>query len=282
MSLSCYNAVKRTEEQKKLGQRPKCYLSYIDSIFLGDSSLSMSDMGDGPIDGSKNFMKQYKDLGNKYMDKTINVSFISFNDDAKWVYNGCAKNINNYIIETTGLNMLPKGSTRLYDTMIEAIEYQQYRVDKYYNSLSKEVKRLEPKISVNITLLTDGIDNSSRSAMEEMNEKIVSHKNDYDATCFFIAANQDATASGLQYGFNEQTILHMGTSEEDSIEAFNASINSCFRCASQECPDYTEVERDSCSTFLDTYYDDNISVKEYYTNECENFNYDYIENYYSS
>ena len=64
---------------------------------MGDSSLSMSDMGDGPIDGSKNFMKQYKDLGDKYDDKTINVTFISFSDDAKWVYNGPAHKITNYI-----------------------------------------------------------------------------------------------------------------------------------------------------------------------------------------
>ena len=277
MSLSCYNSVKRTEEQRKLGERPKCYLSYIDSVFLGDSSLSMSDMGDGPIDGSKNFMKKYKDLGDKYDDKTINVTFISFSDDAKWVYNGPAHKITNYIVEITGYNMLPKGTTRLYDTMIEAIEYQQYRVDRYYKTLSKEVKRLDPKISVNITLLTDGIDNSSNSDVEEMNELIVSHKNKYDATCFFIAANQDATSAGLQYGFNEQTILHMGTSEEDSIEAFNASINSCLRCASQECPDYTEVERNSCSTFLDTHYDD-VPVVVHYTSEYDNYNgYDIIE-----
>ena len=60
MSLSCYNAVKRTIDS--WGTRPKSCLNYMDAVFIGDRSYSMIDMDQAPFIGAVTFMEKYKNF----------------------------------------------------------------------------------------------------------------------------------------------------------------------------------------------------------------------------
>jgi len=248
MSLSCFHAVKRTTTE--YNNRPKATVLYVDAVFVGDRSGSMESMGSAPVEGAIEFMTKYKDFGKSNEHKTV-VEFISFDNEPTISFSGEAKNIDNQVLNNIRLNMLPRNCTRLYDTAIKSIERQQMRVDNYYKQLSKEVMRLKPSIAVSFTLLTDGVDNMSSKTARDLNRSIKKHKNNYNAVCFFAAANQDAISIGNKYGFSQDTSLQMSSNKEQARNAFRACTNSALRCASQECSSYTQAERDESFNYID-------------------------------
>jgi len=233
----------------------------MDAVFIGDRSYSMADMGEAPYIGAVTFMEKYKHFSEEVPDSHIHVEFISFDDKHDVLFSGSASDITGEIVNDVEYGMTPRGSTRLFDTVIYAIREQSKRVERYKDTWSSEVRKLNPEIGVTLTVLTDGEDNCSSTTSRQMRMCIEIHRK-CDAKCFFAAANQDALRVGEDYGFDRDSSLQIGSNPEEAVEAFRACTNSSLRCATQENMGYTSAEREaSCVVFDYPYYGESYDEK---------------------
>ena len=73
----------------------------------------------------------------------------------------------------------PRGTTRLYDTIIEQIDEQTARVDDFKKGLHPSILQLNPRIAVICAVLTDGEDNMSINRSRHVASKIEAHIKNY-------------------------------------------------------------------------------------------------------
>ena len=109
----------------------------------------------------------------------------------------------------------PRGCTRLYDTVIEELDF-----------LQKKRRERGAGCEAIFGVFTDGEDNISEADNAEMNQAVTNARTG-GVTCFFLAANQDAIASGLKYGFDDNHCLTTGTDPTSSSNAYD-SMSSAF------------------------------------------------------
>lgn len=255
-TLSCFSAVKRTGDSN---ERPSCVAPFVNAVFVGDRSGSMSAMGSVPREGAQDFMIEYQNLHKKNPQNTIDVTVWTFDDVAECPYTGKGKNITHLDIRKVGESMYPRNTTRLYDTVIDAIIAQQQEITKIRSKIGKNrmLKNLDPTIAVMFTLLTDGEDNASVNRANDMRVMIQEHQKIYGAHCFFAAANQDAMREGQRYGFSQETSLQIGNDVHEAREAFRSCTNASMRAARGLVSDYTSAEREaSCAQEHNTNYSD--------------------------
>ena len=243
--LASFSKIKRGEDNK----RPATTAQYVDTVFVGDRSGSMSSMGDSPQEGIKGFMRDQKELsengGNVYL------QVVTFDDQAEVVYSGNAGKVTKTDLKRCGEEMTPRGCTRLYDTAIEAINAQAGRIRKLKASWPKSIRDLNPKISVIFALLTDGNDNSSKKTSKDLQNAVTKHRKEFDANCIFMAANQDAICTGKDYGFCPDLSMQMSPDKEYSSNAFKNVSGLCKRTVTLDAPPaFTNLERyTSCDPY---------------------------------
>ena len=92
-------------------------------------------------------------------------------------------------------------------------------------------------------MVTDGEDNVSVADNSDMNHAVTNARTE-GITCFFLAANQDAIASGLKYGFDSNQCLTTGDDPSSSSSAYE-SMSSVFSGTLNRSvsPYFTPVER---------------------------------------
>ena len=177
-TLSCYHAVKRIADDTT---RPAPAASYINAVFVGDRSGSMSAMGSVPQEGAADFLQKHKELAEKNPESEIVVTVVTFDDCSSVAYAGHAKNITDVDIRRVKEFMIPRNTTRLIDTAIEELEKQakaivlakrRWQNPRARSRISREVRRLEPAIASSFTLLTDGEDNMSYRNTHNLNYAI--------------------------------------------------------------------------------------------------------------
>jgi len=128
--------------------------------------------------------------------------------------------------------LTPRGCTRLYDTVIEELDL-----------LQKRKKGRGPECHAVFALFTDGEDNVSNADNAEMNLAVTNARAD-GIICFFLAANQDAIASGLKYGFDSNQCLTTGDDPASSASAYEALSSVFSRTLNRSSsPGFTPVER---------------------------------------
>ena len=259
--LSCASAVKRVNRTNsysylsllcngaKSEDRPPVVSAWIDAVFVGDRSGSMATMGVAPQDGVAEFIQQYRELAISNPRSSIYVSVVTFDSQEDVVFSGNARRIADGDVARARDGMVPRGTTRLFDTAVNAIVAQQARVDKRRLALPREVAALNPISSVSLTLLTDGQDNESiLYHARDLNREIRKHREDYGAACLFAAANQDAMSAGAAYGFSASNSLQIGDNVEEAKGAFRSCAAAAVRSATQDSCSYTKAEREaSCA-----------------------------------
>ena len=281
-SLSCYNAVKRTDRTTDYStkglinktsarfqtdienDRPLCLAPYVLSVFVGDRSGSMAAMGSVPAEGAMEFVSKYKNLAEKNTGSSVGVTVVTFDDRADTMNFSDAKQITHIDARRVGERMIPRGTTRLYDTAIEAIIEQQSKymeIKKKIKKMPYEIRNLDPHVAMMFTLLTDGEDNMSHYNSKDLAQHLSDHKKLYGAQCFFAAANQDALYAGQKYGFDEGNTLQIGNDIEEARMAFRSCTNASMRAATGHECSYTQAEREaSCSYNEDYNYSDDEFV----------------------
>jgi len=191
--------------------------------FVGDRSGSMDSMGDAPWEGARDWANEQAEEAMKNGHDT-RITVVAFDDNSERVIDSASTaywtKINNRDAREW---MRTRGCTRLYDTAIE------------------ELRRLRERMTARGTecqgvfaIFTDGYDNRSVATAHDLNQA-VQEAQKAGVTCFFLAANQDAIASGQKYGFNSNNCLSSGADPMTSRNAFRAmssavtrSTNGCF------------------------------------------------------
>ncbi len=249
VTLSCYNVVKRVENK-----RPRVVPLYADVVFVGDRSHSMNSTEGGSQVGATAYMRKQKRLSEKSCPVYgFNIEFITFDDKAETHFNKDASNITNKHISKIYKSMEPRGRTRLYDTAIEAIDKQIARVNRIKKMIPKDIQELVSNcpwlFAFNIAVMTDGRDNESIQTKSEFKNAVKQYRKNEKGVAFFIAANQDAQEKAIEYGFDPNNSLQMGNDRTSAISAVSATASAQYRSlssgTSQYIPCYTQLERDA-------------------------------------
>ena len=201
-------------------------------VFVGDRSSSMQSMEDAPWKGAMDWANTQADESNENGHDAC-ITLVAFDDIAEKVLDGISTKDWEPIKEAQVQNWFsPRGCTRLYDTVIEELEI-----------LLKRMKMKGPDCQGVFAVFTDGEDNVSDADNADMN-LAVTNARAKGVTCFFLAANQDAIASGLKYGFDDNQCLTTGTDPTSSSSAYEAMSSAFSRtlCTSSTST-FSPVER---------------------------------------
>lgn len=201
--------------------------------FVGDRSESMVTMGDAPWEGVRDWANEQAAEAKKNNHAT-KITVVVFDTESKCVLDSVSVDDWVEITEVQAKEwMKPTGCTRLHDTVIEELEILTYKKNKRKG----ECKAV-------FALFTDGIDNVSDSTLSQMN-KAVKNARDQGVICYFLAANQDAIATGQRYGFDGQRCLTTGSDPQTSYQAYKMLSGACIRSATTPQLDsgFTQLER---------------------------------------
>lgn len=250
--ISCIKHIKRTSNNIRPGAPPL----YTDTVWCGDRSGSMCSMGRSPQEGARSFLEEHKKMAidlnckNGYF-----LELTTFDDKASTYYDDDAKNIKRRDLAIAESSMVPRGMTRFYDTAIECVKRQQERIDAVYDSFPKKVRQLikdQKLITCVFVTFTDGMDNASIGGKSELNQCIENHRKYYNATCLFLAANQNADAVGRGLGFGKEECLQMGSDSTSAKMALKSATCASLRTVTGECPSFTQIEREISSTPMES------------------------------
>ena len=221
--LSCMNNVKRTD-----GSRPNVPI-YMDAGFIGDRSGSMQSMGDAPQKGVRDFLEKHKELYEENGGE-IHVTIVTFDDVETVSYSDDISNLTENDINKCEKDMMPRNLTKLYDTVIDAIESQKSR------------KSSNPEQKMVLSLFTDGDDNASKRSAKMMSDAITEHR-ESGVICQFLAANQDAILTGSRYGFSKDNSIQVTSDPKYAAQAFQACTASVLRSVTTGEVGFTPLER---------------------------------------
>ena len=206
----------------------------LELCFVGDRSASMKSMGDSPWKGVRDWANgQAREAQKKGADTRITV--VVFDDESKCVLDSQAVSDWTDITDRQAQTLMkPTGCTRLYDTVIEEL-----------GNLRAKQKSRGPRCRGIFALFTDGMDNMSTNGLLELNRSLRGARQS-GVICYFLAANQDAIATGHRYGFDVNRCLTTGSDPKTSYQAYKSLNQACYRSSSQTLPDdkgFTQLER---------------------------------------
>lgn len=223
--LSCLSCVKR---DKNNGKRPPVKDSEdtnrdIELVF--DRSGSMFSLGTAPIDSVKQFVADQRQLGGN-----TRITITTFDDKAE-IMPGFDGKLISEVPEVDEASLIPRGCTRLIDTMMERLKSQEERC------------KSDPHIIRVFAVLTDGMDNMSFKYTARDLHQMITKVREQCTTCIFLASNQDAITAGASYGFSPDTSLTFGANAVQTHEAMYALRGATMRAFSQQTPAFTHLER---------------------------------------
>ena len=238
--LSCISRVKRTTNN-----RPPWFSDYVFEEFVGDRSGSMQSMRKEALDGTREFLTERRDLA-RTRGNTARLACTSFDATATTVFSKTAANVTNKEIEIAVKEMEPRGTTRLVDTVYERIKDMIFRVVSTRQKWTKEVRALNPKITLCIGVLTDGVDNESERPPTHLNQIIRKFENEYGGVAMFLAANQDAVENGGNMGFNQGHCIDFSADGEgisNALKSASAAMTRTSSGGSRSDTQFTDMER---------------------------------------
>ena len=263
MPLSCLSHVKRNLNNNENQTRPPPPPYAVFAGWTGDRSGSMCSMdgthGPALYDWIKDTCDQARNLEQQCF---ITVSTFDDSHDVHFLntpYSNCSVSL-----ETTKAWTKPRGMTKLYDSAYKDLRALQKAAEQYRENLPPSVKKLNPKITVTWSLMTDGEDNSSTLCNARMLAECVKEARDKGVVCFFLAANCDGVATGESYGFDANTSLTFSANRECSDNAFRG-ISAQMRNVTSGSSDVTIplcLRQSSCpaATIHNNDSDDDLSI----------------------
>lgn len=188
-----------------------------------DRSGSMRSMGATPLEGLKKLLQDQKAIATSSGNPT-KVSLYTFDNQMEVP-------VDNQDILTVDIDdewIEPRGTTRLYDTIVTAA-----------TALKQHVLEGESGVFI---VMTDGTDNASECSVSTVKKTLDSMPDNIE--CIFMAANiGDAQDVGASMGFNEDTSLTFTPDASDA--AFRCVSQSAMRSVSGGTAAFTGMERQS-------------------------------------
>ena len=254
-------------------QNPKGLSNYTDIILCVDRSGSMDIFSSAVREGVADLLKTHAQTGST-APVEYNLRVVSFDDRQTVLYAGSASELLDGAgeLDTTKLRTIcqgltPRGSTRLYDTAIEEIRDQAHRCEGYQTGLSHEIHGLGLSMSIVFILLTDGADNMSANSPDALCRALEAHRAKYSVSAQFIAANQDAVATGTRLGFPADTCLQMDADPQHGRAAMASATASALRTVSGQSGAFLDTERTASSQLPS--YESNPWAMDYSTGSLE-------------
>lgn len=171
-------------------------------ICVLDKSGSMRAVADDAVGGFNAFLETQKKVG------PANLTVVWFDEGFMVGYSGPLQ-------ECQPLERWPDGGmTALTDA-----------IGKTFNLVRDRFDREKPE-KVVMAILTDGQENSSVEFDKEMVASlIVEHETKYNWDVHFLAANQDAWATGQQYGMKQANTVNVSTNDMgQAFDSYSASV----------------------------------------------------------
>jgi hypothetical protein len=129
--------------------------------------------------------------------------------------------------EITRNDISPRGMTSLYDA-----------IGRMFADMS-----MKPCI---VVIVTDGIENASKEFTKTQVMDKITQRRELGWTFIFLAANQDAIASGVSIGIPQATACTFNTTPQGIREVFRGASNVVMRASTENTPtEFTALERES-------------------------------------
>lgn len=237
--LSCLNHVKRD----KSGKRPNISGQYVISTFIADRSGSMISMSEQLRKGIIDYTRDQRDIAKN---SNVNYTLIAFDNEVLIPFQGNPVNLTNTDINNLAIEIYPRGSTALYDSIYNAI-IQQNKIEKdilkNMTPIEKNLfKKLDMKIVKALAVFTDGEDNCSEISEFLMKDVVINHRKS-GATCIFLGANFDTKLASRKFGFDENTTLQVTSYGKYATAGLNLMRQCMTRATSGDIPRISRLER---------------------------------------
>ena len=241
-TLNNMNHIKRVGSDRP----PVVPFAVINCVII-DKSSSMTSMQGLQIDMNEKLINDIYQQAQKSKTKTY-FTFITFNQESQIHF--CNEDIlslelpNNSDLKKI---LMPNGTTRFIDTVLEALDSIEDQKNTILNSLAPEVRKLNPNIVTILNCTTDGVDNRSLNNELKLKDKMTKYRKN-GGQALLLAANMDAQVVGKRFGFSEDNSLTVHNSDPNAIEyAFDCVISASREISSgQGATPYSQVQR-SCS-----------------------------------
>jgi len=182
-------------------------------VVILDRSGSMCTIADDAIGGYNEFIKAQKKVEGEAI-----VTLAQFDDQYELVYDGVPIM---EVPELTNETFKPRGMTALNDAIgktIEAVRKRQsHQCPQCFHSVDKTI----------VAILTDGGENSSLNFNTQRVNELISHQRDEHKWEFiFLAANQDAFATGGALGIKSTDTFDFSADSKGTRSAYLSMINT--------------------------------------------------------
>lgn len=204
---------------------------YTDITVVLDRSGSMSWIAKPTEKGLDEFVKEQQNVGGKCL-----YTLWQFDHESEMIHNHIP------IDEVPPTELVPRGSTALYDTIAKAVHATSKRI-------TKMGKWRRPGL-VNIVIVTDGMENASRDYNAQMIKDLIS---EYEAKGWqfnFLSSDLRATEDAVhRLGFNKAATSVYGTTIAETQNAYKAISSNTKRMRSSTASgqtvknEYTGAER---------------------------------------
>lgn len=252
-TLSCLNSVKRdnTTERPVAKRLPAVILFE----YIGDRSGSTSNIAAAQMVGlQKCIDDRREDALNT--GATCYVSITTFDDESttfttEWGDGGEYVDIKHVpLVLDVQMMLEPRGCTRLIDTAYErAIAFENKLMEIHESLKGKD----NDKVVAVFTLSTDGMDNASNEHKIQDLNAVILRLRKQGAEMMFLAANQDAIATGSTFGFAPTHAMTFGATPDTARAAFNG-MSQLTRDSSEgvRSPGFSQTMRQSSAPVNNT------------------------------
>ncbi len=171
-------------------------------ISIIDRSGSMASIANDAIGGFNTFLTDQQSVPGE-----ARMSLVIFDDQYDVLYAG--KPLRE-AEQLTRVTFVPRGPTALLDA-----------IGRTLNEQGKRIKSDGWADKVIVCVLTDGEENASREFTAPTVKEMVQKAEAQGWTFVFLAANQDAFATGAQYGFNAKHTVNFVASPQGTQDAYD-------------------------------------------------------------
>jgi len=254
-TLSCLNSVKR--DNVKTRPVATNLPAVILFEYIGDRSGSTSNIAAAQMTGLQKCIDDRREDALK-TGALCFVSITTFDDESttfttEWSETGDEyANIKNVPKVLNVQSMLePRGCTRLIDTAFE----RALAFEKKMTEIQKSLKGKDnEKLVAVFTLSTDGMDNASNQHRIQDLNAVITRLRKRGAEMMFLAANQDAIATGNTFGFAKSHAMTFGATPETARAAYQG-MSQLTRDSSEglQSPGFSQTMRQCSAPTSQTY-----------------------------
>lgn len=177
----------------------------MDIVFLVDRSGSMETMGDEVVQGFNKFVQEQQAAQTKSK-RVVKLTTLAFDDSISIVHDRVDLAD---VAPCTKKMFEPRGMTALFDAVLIGTQMM-------------DINHKTSKSKILFVILTDGQENASKTlTSRHVFNKLVRTKRKQGWEFVFLAANQDAIATGHTFGFAQNACLTFGADERSCKTMMN-------------------------------------------------------------